>query len=441
MKILLVCSCFAPKNVIGAVRLTKIAKYFIRKDHEVTVISPELEKYDKIDNSLECEELEQAQRITIQYSAITRKLTALHSNQGKQASSSEVANQVNKSIKSRIYKALRTCFAVWRDIEWSLKAKRAIKKNASSYDVVISSYPNASTHDAALFAKRIGKAKVWIADFRDPMVLESFEADKHTRLVRKQTQIVKNADMVTHVSKNGSEHFVCRVEDRHKVLWLPNGFDNDDFTAISSETSDHTDNCVVFSHAGGLYHGERDCSPLFRAIWELINAHEITSEDVRFDYAGPDYGILRKQADKYGLAAITRNLGIIPRPEALRMQNESDCVVVATFCYSDNGGAMTGKVYEPVLMRRPILMLVNGSGKNSEPGEFVKYLQAGTVYEAANDGDDVTNIKKMILALKDEKAKYHHTTSRMNEEKREDYNYNRLVDTLIDYVNQATRTL
>jgi len=39
---LFVCTAFAPKNVIGSVRPTKIAKYLVRAGHDVTVVMPEL---------------------------------------------------------------------------------------------------------------------------------------------------------------------------------------------------------------------------------------------------------------------------------------------------------------------------------------------------------------------------------------------------------------
>jgi len=63
VKILILASCFAPKNVIGAVRISKIAKYLVREGHKVTVISPVLESYDGIDETLECEELKKVQEL------------------------------------------------------------------------------------------------------------------------------------------------------------------------------------------------------------------------------------------------------------------------------------------------------------------------------------------------------------------------------------------
>ena len=113
------------------------------------------------------------------------------------------------------------------------------------------------------------------------------------------------------------------------------------------------------------------------------------------------------------------------------MQSSSDCVIVATFCYTDNGGAMTGKIYEPIMMRRPILLLVNGPGKNSEPGAFVKYLEAGTVYEESTNQENVDVIKHMLLLMKESKKTKGFLNSHINEEKRNKYNYADIAKQLV----------
>lgn len=440
MKILIVASCFAPKNIIGAVRLSKIAKYMIRKGHEITVISPVLEDYDGIDNTLECEEFSSAKRITVPYSSVTTRLTRIHKSENGVISGNEVGNQISNSIVSKAYRSARSLFSKWRDYEWEHKVKKIIKADNTIYDIVFSSYPNVSAHDSAWYAKMKGKAKLWIADFRDPIVLDSDNKREKGRKVKRQSEIVKHSDITTFVTKTGSERFICYPEDKNKVVWLSNGFDPDDFMQVTKGSSSSTNESdkLVLSYAGGLYKGERDCSPLFQAIHELLEENLIKLEDIRFDYAGNDYSILAKQADSYDLREIITNHGRVSRQESIEMQMQSDCVVVITECYRDYGGALTGKIYEPVMMKKPILLIVNGNGKHSEPGAFVKRLNAGTIYEKSTDLNDTSKIRQMILSFLDEKRKNGRVVSGINETIREEYCYDRIVDDLLFQVESIS---
>ena len=95
---------------------------------------------------------------------------------------------------------------------------------------------------------------------------------------------------------------------------------------------------------------------------------------------------------------------------------------------------MTGKIYEPVMMRRPILLLVNGPGRNSEPGAFVNYLNAGTVYEESDLHGNVTVIKNMIMSMIAEKKANGSVLSHIDNEKREEYNYKSIVARLSEQI-------
>ena len=51
-KVLIVCNHFAPENILGAVRPTKLAKYLNIEGYGITVIAEKVE-YDVIDSTLE----------------------------------------------------------------------------------------------------------------------------------------------------------------------------------------------------------------------------------------------------------------------------------------------------------------------------------------------------------------------------------------------------
>lgn len=432
MKILVITSCFAPKNVIGAVRVSKIVKYLVRQNNDITVISPVLEKYDGCDMTLECEEFAHIKRITIPYAKITSRMTKSYRATNR-VNNSILANRVSKNYKTILYRKARGVFAWWRDYEWSKKVINHLKIENEKYDWVISSYPNIAAHIAAKYAVKKAIAKRWLADFRDPIVIESSVNAASKRLLRLQTSFVSDANLVSIISRKEIDYFLCKDEDKMKIFVMPNGFDYDDFQYLKRQTDMKSINKerLVFSYAGGLYGGERDCSPLFYAIRQLIDEKKISADSICFNYAGKDERILLSQAEKYSVDDIIRIHGFIPRAESLKMQSDSDCVVVASFCYTDNGGAMTGKIYEPIMMNRYILLLVNGPGRNSEPGEFIRYLNAGTVYEESSQKGDVSEIKKMIMKMLFEKQTNGAISSNVSIERKNEYNYEKIVEKLV----------
>ena len=441
MKILVITSCFAPKNVIGAVRISKLVKYLVREGNEITVISPVLEKYDGVDNSLECTEFSNVRRILVPYSRLTTFLTTKYMANGNNRSSNNEHKAQKKSLKSSIIRGLRISFGKYRDNEWGRKAKKQVSRLGDTFDLVISSYPLETTHDVALFAKSNGIVKTWVADFRDPMVLDTDHGRYRAKKSKRQSEIVKNADLVTFVLKNGQDTFVCYPKDRQKIRWIPNGFDEDDLGNLTDigKTSCIEGKALRLVYTGGLYGGERDCTPLFKAVHELIQEKVISGDDVVIHYAGRDGQIFIDQAAQCGVMSVIKDHGVISRTESVEMQNSADCVIVATTCYVDNGGAMTGKIFEPVMLRRPILLLVRGGGKDSEPGQFVKRLNAGCVYEESAEHGDVKKIKKMIIAMIDEKQTKGYVSSKMNEEEREEYNYKAIVSKLMNEVKNIVK--
>ena len=430
MKILFVCTAFAPENEIGCIRTTKLAKFLVRAGHDVTVISPTIIEGMNVSNDLLCEELEKLDHIHVSYSEFFQNVFYRKRNTLTQSGAKNKMRQERSGIKRIVYKFVEVAYTEYRNRNWMVQVRKYLQKHdLDGFDVVLSSYPSLSAHWLGYYVKNTGAARKWIADFRDPLVLESSTGIERIWLQRRQRKIVKEADITTHVSRAGTDQFVCDSEDRGKVRWLPNGYDEDDFRNLPENIEENyrDSKTLTFSYAGGLYSGERNCAPLFKAIRELINEKRVPADSIVFDYAGKDGAILKSQAEPFGMLEIIKDHGLMPRDKAIQMQSASDCVVVATFCYTDNGGAMTGKIYEPIMMRKPILMIVTGPGKNSEPGTFVKELNAGPVYEESTHHGDVTVLKDAILEMLHMKMANGHVESDMIESKRNEYSYTNIT--------------
>ncbi|NQE44520.1 hypothetical protein C5S31_00680, partial [ANME-1 cluster archaeon GoMg2] len=110
-------------------------------------------------------------------------------------------------------------------------------------------------------------------------------------------------------------------------------------------------------YTGNLYRGKRDPEPLLKAIQKLILEGIIEPDEVVIDFYGYDEGWLERDVERYGLQDIVRVHGVIPREEALKKQREAQILLLLTWNDPTERGVYTGKVFEYLAARRPILSM------------------------------------------------------------------------------------
>ena len=429
MKVLVICPYFSPENVIGAVRISKLVKYLVRYDHDITVISAELNDYNKIDNYLECDEFNRIRRIKVPYSIITKKVTCIYK---KNRTGTSSYSQNKQSLRSLLSSVVRQSFVYYRDADWAQNVIREIRRCNEHFDIIFSSSPLLASHRAACYAKKKCIAGKWIADFRD---LIPHESDKGLRLALRtiqQESIIKDADAVTVVTDEMKRILLRGRKKEKRIFCINNGFDEEDLLGmpVNIESNELKSNRLVFSCTGNLYGGERDLTPFFRACAELVGEGSVPKAELLLVYAGNDGLVLKKQAEEHNMQYMVRDEGYVTRERSLAIQRMSACSIIATFCFVDGAGAMTGKIYEPLMLRKPIIMLVSGKGRNSEPAAFAKKIKAEAIYEESIDGNDISGIKKAILHLYENKKHGRESKSDTDELMRDRYSYEHLVSEL-----------
>lgn len=419
-KILIISTAFAPKNVIGSIRPTKLAKYLTRLGHEVAVISPYLPPDAPRDQLLMSPEITQQAQLQVSY-------TQLHNLLGSKYRQDTKASGTGASAARSGWKG--SAIGLYKHVQewlWARKARGALRELAGQegFDAVISTYPNYGPHWLAAWARRRGHARRWVADFRDPMAYEWLGPLLGPVNRRLQSQAERQADAVVTVSQDLMEKFPI-AGNGARLHWLPNGFDPEDLQGLKARDMPVPDpqSPLVFSYAGGLYAGQRDLRPFFLALRELVDAGALREGDVRLDYAGADGAILRGYAEAVGLAGMARDLGLLVRREALALQQRADCALIATHNTKTDRGILTGKVYECLMIGNPILALVAGDVPNSELGQLIKRVQAGAVYEAARHQQDFPALKAFILALLAQKRASGQVAWQMDMAQKEAYTY------------------
>ncbi len=390
--ILFIATAFSPENAVGSIRTTKIVKYLIRNEYNVTVLSPQLHKSTNYDYSNESDELLKVNRVVIPHSKFFEFVFLRNRNKmlQKKSASNYIEIKNNNSIlsklKSQIFILIHFIYTLIRNKDWSRKVNNYISKNINipDFDSVISSYPSLSAHWVSSNLSKKYKL-FWIADFRDPI---NYEANSNSLIIRINTyfqnRIIKQANFITTISVDLLSKFNPNNKfDSNKLKCIPNGFDPDDLEE-NKVSSINPSKVLNLCYVGSLYGGKRDLGVVFKVINELIKENKIVKENINITYAGKEFNVFNNQASHYELSSILVNKGFVSRLESVKIQSSSDLIIIVTWNTEKDKGIMTGKLFECLLTKKMILGVVNGTVPNSEMKRVVNNINGGIIYEEAS---------------------------------------------------------
>lgn len=422
--VLVLMNLFAPHNNSGAIPNTKLIKYLARQDVHITLVTKAVTPDMVIDEKLLPLEMERIRTIRVDHSRLyTRTMEASRNRITDNGVKLKMKSET-RPFRSKVVNILKNTYLWSRDRDWYLRAVAAMERELAGahFDCVYSTFPNEVNHDLARYVMKKGMADRWIADFRDPMFYQYHDAHNLRRLKR-QHRIEQEADVVTIVSEGSRSKFLCDGVDPDQIICIPNGYDPEDAAEL---TASPTPGLLRIFYAGTLYAGRRDFSVVFRAISELEQEGLLDHRSIRFEYAGNEWPVMRSFAEQYGLTDCCINHGFIPRSRVLELLGEADCTAVCTHNTKTDQGVVTGKVFELLLVGKPIVTVVNGDEPDSELAAIIRSCTAGPVYEQSAHDRDYPALKRWLLQAVREKLAAGMVGSTLDEAKREEYSYETL---------------
>jgi glycosyltransferase involved in cell wall biosynthesis len=245
------------------------------------------------------------------------------------------------------------------NVTWNATAiPKAIQiVRSEGIDVVLTTSPPASVHLIGAAVKRATGVK-WVADLRDSIALHAHRsaegigarAKQKARagvahlVARKADAIVTAAEAITTETRG--------LSPAGRLVTIPNGCDFDDFAGLEHARGDR----LRITHAGSFF-GKRDPKPFLRAL----AASGLEDVTVRFlgDFRPAD----REAVHALGLEGRVELIPHVPRRESLRLQRESDVLLLLIPEAGGRGrGVLSGKVFEYIAAERPILAVVPPDG-------------------------------------------------------------------------------
>jgi glycosyltransferase involved in cell wall biosynthesis len=312
-------------------------------------------------------------------------------------------------------------------LSWNPQALRIARRivHERSIDCVITSSPPDSTH---LIGLALGRRRpAWIADLRDGWLFEplrdpfptSFQRALDRRLER---AIASRADCVTAATMPIVEDLRARLGAPAQLL--SNGWDPHDEPEQTAFDPADSDKRFTLLHTGTLSGSwGRDPSALLNALRNLIDQEPELAGRLRLLLVGRLDRREREMVRDARLDDVVTHAGFVPREQARALQRSADVLLLIT---SRKRGEATGKLYEYLAARRPILALAEGN----EAARIVQETRTGVTVAP----DDVDMIAAAIRhAMTGEMSR---TYSPQNVER---YTYPRLAEGLAELIERVVR--
>ena len=384
-KVLIITYYWPPAGGPGVQRWLKFVKYLRDFDWEPIVYTVENPSYPLLDSTLEDE-------IPDGIEVIKRPIIEPYNIAGKITGQKDIDKVKGGFIKSDNKQNFMNKITTWvrgnffipdARMFWVEPSFTFLKKYLSEnkVDIVISSGPPHSLHLIGLKLKRKLGIK-WISDFRDPwtnidyyskLKLTKWADLKHQRLER---DVIEESDKVLVVGNTMKSEFYGLGGD--KIHVLPNGFDNE---TVGNEIIS-LDNKFSISHIGSM---NADRNP--RCLWEGIS--ECIKEDVELEkhlqikLAGTVSEEVLETLKFYNLEKYIYHEEYLNHKDVIKFQRSSQVLLLVLNNTKNAKGIVTGKFFEYLNARRPILAV---GPKDGDLATILEETRSGDIVQF-NDKD------------------------------------------------------
>lgn len=244
---------------------------------------------------------------------------------------------------------------------------------------IITTGPPHSIHLIGYNLKKKNPGLRWLADFRDPWsewgFLDSLMVGGIARRIhrRLEAKVLRAADTVITITP----FYVRKFEalSGRKVVWLSNGYDDDDFRKLEIQPTQK----FVIRHVG-IVNEKCDPKPFMKAVEELTKENPEFRQLVQVDFVGevhPQFkGFVETSPAMSGFTTFTPS---VPHRELITLYGKSSLLLLVLTGYKDAEGYMPGKLFEYLATGLPVI----GTGpENGDASVILAETKAGEMLDA-----------------------------------------------------------
>jgi len=336
-------------------RILKFSKFLPENGWQPIVIAPRDGTYPAIDESM----MEEIPENCIVYRTNTLEpftiYNTLKGNKNKKEMSVGMIGLQDESRLQKFSNYIRANYFIpdarkyWKG--YVLKAAKKILKE-HKIEAIITTGPPHSTHLAGLKLRK--KFKIpWVADFRDPWTnifynnfLPRTERTKAKDL-RLENAVVKGSDHLIVATPGLEREFEDRKEQITTIL---NGFDQADIAPSSKQKTEK----FILAYVGNLL-PTQSVNQLWEALEELVGDGFFTSANFMIKLTGKADDAVVHRLTTGVLKDVAEIEGYVPHKTATKRMQEAAMLLFLIPQDENNKLILTGKLFEYLATRRPIL--------------------------------------------------------------------------------------
>ncbi len=379
-RILIITYYWPPTGGSGVQRWLKFAKYLRDFGWEPVIYTPENPEMPYEDTSLLCDVPDGLEVIQIKIFE-PYQLYNLFTGRRRNA---RFQHGFLKSDKKE-YQTLSQRLAIWvrgnlfvpdARMFWIRPSVRYLKKYLLKHpvDAIVSTGPPHSMHLIALKIKQT-TGLPWLADFRDPWTgIYYFDKLKveniALRIHRKQElACLEGADLLVTVGRTMKHDFSKRTNTPIEVI--TNGYDEDDLPVANHiRPSGFT---IMYS---GIFLPDQNPVELWPLLREMRNEDAAFNDSLKLHFLGRADASILADIRANGLDNCLRLTDYIPHAEVPAQQQHAALLLLCINRIQNAPYILTGKVFEYLAARRPILALCP---PESDVAEIIRESNGGWV--------------------------------------------------------------
>ena len=356
-KVLILTYYFPPGSGPGVQRWLKFIKYLPEFGWQPTVVTVKNGSYPNLDASL-IHEIPPDTRV-IRTNTL-EPFTLYNILRGRKGKSIEVGMSNIKDAKSLFQKVSNYVRANYFIPDarkgWVPYVVSATKKLLAQehFDCLITTGPPHSTHLAGVEIQKKHKIP-WIADFRDPwttIFYNQFLNRTDTAKLKDQhyeSLVTACVDGLVVISDGMKRTF---QDQTLSICTIHNGYDENDFPKQPGDVLSHFNLAYT-----GNFKANQDAPVLWRVIKQLISDHDDFSQHFRLCLTGNIAPQIQESLNKEGIMSNVVIEPFVPHLQAVSKMTNSALLLLPIPQSKDSKSILTGKIFEYLASRTPILAL------------------------------------------------------------------------------------
>lgn len=391
-KVLIITYYWIPSGGAGVQRWVKFTKYLRYFGWEPIIYTPENPEFPSTDSSFEKDipfDIQVIKTPIWEPYTIYRNLTG---KKNQPINAGFISENKKQGWKDKLSIWIRGNFLIPDPRRFWIKPSVHFLTNylnQNSVDAIITTGPPHSMHLIGLGLKKNFPTLPWVVDFRDPWTNIDFYKDLNLSWIsdklhhRLEKKVIQSADSVVVVSNGMKDEYELMKPNHIQVI--TNGYDDSDVLKVPVEL----DTNFSISHIGTLNAARNP-----RIIWKVLS--EICSESVDFKndlqiqlVGKVDFSVLEDIKNK-GLTDNLLKIDYLSHSEAIDKQQTSQVLMLLINNSGNAKGILTGKFYEYLAAKRPILAVGPTDG---DAAMVLTETRAGRMV----DFEDYTATKEIIL--------------------------------------------